>query len=110
MQTPRAVPSFEEFWLSVEAKTAARGPVAAERLDDVRALLRLARELVRARKQKRLTQQGVSRATRIAQADISRYERGHGNPSFLTLTKLGRVYGRLTVAFGRAGARAARPR
>lgn len=104
--TRRAVPTFEEFWKGVEKKAAKRGPEAVEHLQDVRAAFRLARELARARKQKGLSQSAVAKLTGIDQADISRYERAQGNPGFLTLSKLGKVYGELTVRFGRPGSAA----
>jgi ribosome-binding protein aMBF1 (putative translation factor) len=94
-------PTFRQFWRSVERKARERGPDAVARLDDLRAAFRLARELVRARQQRKLTQSAVSKLTGITQADISRYERGQGNPGFLTLERLGKVYGGLTVQFGR---------
>jgi len=101
----RSVPTFKQFWRDVESRARARGPQAVERLNDLRAAFRLARELVRARQERRLTQQAVSRLTGITQADISRYERGQGNPGFLTLEKLGKAYGGLTVTFGRGRSR-----
>ncbi len=101
----RPVPTFKQFWHDIESRARARGPQAVERLNDLRAAFRLARELVRARQERRLTQQAVSKLTGITQADISRYERGQGNPGFLTLEKLGKVYGGLTVTFGRSALR-----
>ena len=101
----RSIPTFKQFWRDVESRARARGPRAVERLNDLRAAFRLARELVRARQERRLTQQAVSRLTGITQADISRYERGQGNPGFLTLEKLGKAYGGLTVTFGRSPSR-----
>jgi|SRR5712691_5243867 len=103
MTSRRHVPTFDEFWQKVETKAAKRGPESVERLEDLRAAFRLARELSRARKERGLSQSEVSKLTGIDQADISRYERAQGNPGFLTLSKLGRVYGQLTVLFGRGG-------
>jgi ribosome-binding protein aMBF1 (putative translation factor) len=97
-------PTFKQFWRDVERKARDRGPDAVARLADLRAAFRLARELVRAREQRKLTQSAVSKLTGITQADLSRYERGQGNPGFLTLEKLGKVYGGLTVQFGRSAA------
>lgn len=102
------MPTFKQFWRGVESKARARGPEAVERLHDLRAAFRLARELVRARQKRGLTQQAVAKLTGVTQADISRYERGQGNPGFLTLDKLGKVYGGLTVIFGRATSRRTR--
>lgn len=106
MKRKRSVPTFEQFWRGVESKARARGPEAVERLQDLRAAFRLARELVRARQKRGLTQQAVARLSGITQADISRYERGQGNPGFLTLDRLGKVYGGLKIGFGRAKSRA----
>ena len=52
----------------------------------------------------------VARLTGITQADLSRYERAQGNPGFLTLDKLGKVYGGLHVTFGSAKTAVARKR
>ena len=110
MRSKKPVPTFEQFWRDVESKARARGPAAVERLDDLRAAFRLARELVRARQQRGLTQQAVARLTGITQADLSRYERAQRNPGFLTLEKLGKVYGGFHVTFGPAGRAVARKR
>lgn len=110
MRSKKPVPTFEQFWRDVESKARARGPAAVERLDDLRAAFRLARELVRARQQRGLTQQAVAKLTGITQADLSRYERAQGNPGFLTLDKLGKVYGGLNVTFGRSTTGVARKR
>ena len=103
MKPKKPVPTFGEFWSDVEAKAEARGPAAAKRLQDLRAAFRLARELVRARQEAGLTQQAVAKRAGIAQADLSRYESAKGNPGFLTLEKLGKVYGGITVKFGSTG-------
>jgi ribosome-binding protein aMBF1 (putative translation factor) len=110
MKSKRSVPTFEQFWRDVESKARTRGPEAVERLDDLRAAFRLARELVRARQQRGLTQQAVAKLTGITQADLSRYESAQGNPGFLTLDKLGKVYGGLHVTFGRVRSGIARKR
>lgn len=94
------VPTFRQFWRTVEKKANNRGPKAAARLGELRAAFRLARELVRARHDRKLSQSAVSKLTGITQADLSRYERGQGNPGLFTLERLGKVYGGLTVSFG----------
>lgn len=100
MKAKKNIPTFEQFWREVEAKAAGRGPAAVEHLQDLRAAFRLARELVRARHERGLTQQTVAKLAGIAQADLSRYEQAKGNPGFLTLEKLGKVYGGVTISFG----------
>lgn len=100
MKTKKPVPTFEEFWKDVESDASARGTAAVEHLQDLRAAFRLARELVRARRAQGLTQEAVAKLAGIAQADLSRYERGKGNPGVLTLAKLGTVYGKVAITFG----------
>jgi len=94
------VPTFKQFWRTVERRARDRGPEETARLDELRAAFRLARELVRARHDRKLSQSAVARLTGITQADLSRYERGQGNPGLFTLEKLGKVYGGMTVSFG----------
>jgi ribosome-binding protein aMBF1 (putative translation factor) len=103
MKPKKTVPTFQEFWRDVEAGARARGPAAVEHLEDLRAAFGLARELVRARQQHGLAQQAVAKRAGIAQADLSRYERAKGNPEFLTLSKLGKVYGGISIRFGPSG-------
>lgn len=50
--------------------------------------------LMDARRESGLTQQQLSELTGIAQADISRLERGEGNPSLHTLQRLAKGLGR----------------
>lgn len=44
--------------------------------------------LITARAEKKLTQEGLSKLTGIAQADISRLESGNSNPSLKTLKRI----------------------
>ena len=50
--------------------------------------------LMDARRESGLTQKQLSELTGIAQADISRLERGEGNPSLHTLQRLAKGLGR----------------
>lgn len=50
--------------------------------------------LMDARREAGLTQQQLAELTGIAQADISRLERGEGNPSLRTLQRLAKGLGR----------------
>ena len=48
----------------------------------------IAQAMIDARKESGLTQKQLSERTGIAQADISKLERGNANPSILTLKRL----------------------
>ena len=50
--------------------------------------LTIAQAMLDARKESGLTQKQLSERTGIAQADISKLERGNANPSILTLKRL----------------------
>ena len=50
--------------------------------------LTIAQAMIDARKESGLTQKQLSERTGIAQADISKLERGNANPSILTLKRL----------------------
>jgi DNA-binding XRE family transcriptional regulator len=68
---------------------------------------RLALAVVRLRKKQGWTQQELSKASGVQQSEISRIERGQGNPTYRTLQSLAQT-GRMTVAF--VSARTARSR
>ena len=59
---------------------------------------RLARQVIQLRQQEGWTQQQLAKASGIQQSEISRIERGQGNPTFRTLQALASS-GRMTVAF-----------
>jgi ribosome-binding protein aMBF1 (putative translation factor) len=69
-------------------------------LDAARARFRIGTKLLRRRLAIGLTQQQLAVASGIAQADISRIEHGHANPTTATLDALGRPLG-ITLDFVR---------
>ena len=56
--------------------------------DDLQPELTIAQAMIDARKESGLTQKQLSERTGIAQADISKLERGNANPSLRTLQRL----------------------
>ena len=65
-----------------------RDPVLKKEYDALEAEFSIMQALIDARKQSGLTQKQLAERTGIAQADISRLERGTGNPSLKTLHRL----------------------
>lgn len=57
-------------------------------LDALQPELTIAQAMIDARKESGLTQKQLSERTGIAQADISKLERGNANPSLRTLQRL----------------------
>ena len=64
-----------------------RPSIKAER-DALQPELTIAQAMIDARKESGLTQKQLSERTGIAQADISKLERGNANPSLRTLQRL----------------------
>lgn len=87
---------FDEFMREVEAEAIATGN--AEDLAVYGAHFRLAAQTLRLRTALGLTQQQLSEATGVQQSEISRIERGQGNPTYRTLTRLA-VAGGKRIAF-----------
>jgi len=63
-------------------------------VDDYVDHFRLAGQILQARKNAGLTQTGLATRTGIGQSEISRIERGIGNPTEETLAKIGRALNR----------------
>lgn len=59
---------------------------------------RLALAVIQLRKKQRWTQQQLARASGVQQSEISRIERGQGNPTYRTLQALAQA-AKMTVAF-----------
>ena len=77
-----------------------RDPVLKKAYDALEAEFSIMQALIDARKQSGLTQKQLAERTGIAQADISRLERGIGNPSLKTLHRLAEGMGmRLKIDF-----------
>ena len=85
---------FDDLLAQIDAEAAERGPAAVEALRALDAHFAFAVELVTARKRARLTQTQLAQASGIPQSEISRFERGQGNPTLETM-------GRLLAALGR---------
>jgi DNA-binding XRE family transcriptional regulator len=82
--------SFEDFMAQPEAEAEAQGPEAVAELDAFRLHFSLARQLASRRREQRLTQKQLAALSRVDQAEISRIERGQGNPTTATLGALTR--------------------
>lgn len=85
--------SFEEFWQELEQEVAAKGPKAVERFQQLQHRFRRGGELSMLRHARGWTQAQLSTATGIGQAEISRIERGLGNPTEETLNTLAKQLG-----------------
>lgn len=85
--------SFNDFLHELEAEARAEGPEALAELEAFRLHFSLARQLADRRRAQHLTQKQLAERSGIDQAEISRIERGHANPTTATL-------GALTSALG----------
>lgn len=81
---------FSDFMEELEAEARAEGPKAVAELETLRSYLRLARELMEARKAKGLSQLQLASRSGLHQSEISDIERGSANPTYQTLEKLAR--------------------
>lgn len=88
---------LDSFLDEVRAESQAAGSEALEALTSYGEHFRLARQIILLRKMLSYTQQELSRASGVQQSEISRIERGQGNPTYRTLESLARV-ANLTVA------------
>ena len=66
-------------------------PVFIEKYDALEPEFVVMQAMIDARKDKGMTQKELSAATGISQADISRLERGTGNPSIKTLQRVAKA-------------------
>lgn len=87
---------FDDFMKEVEAASDKAGE--AEAMAAYGEHFRLARQLIQLRQNAGWTQQQLAKASGIQQSEISRIERGQGNPTFRTLNALAHS-GRMTVSF-----------
>ncbi|MGH2762391.1 MAG: helix-turn-helix domain-containing protein [Thermoleophilaceae bacterium] len=89
---------FEDFVREVEEEAHAEGPQAVAELAAFRAHFAMAQEVRELRKARHLTQKQLAEASGINQAEISRIERGQGNPTTAKLAAvLAPLGGRLGV-------------
>lgn len=89
---PTMASDFDDLLARVEAEAKARGPAAVGALRALDAHLAFAVELVSARRAAKMTQTRLAELSGIPQSEISRFERGQGNP---TLETIGRLLGPL---------------
>ncbi|MFN0063747.1 MAG: helix-turn-helix domain-containing protein [Myxococcaceae bacterium] len=87
---------FDDFMREVEAQSAAAGQADALAAYDEH--FRLALEVIQLRKGEGWTQQQLAKASGVQQSEISRIERGQGNPTYRTLQALARA-AKMTVMF-----------
>lgn len=85
--------SFDDFWRELEEEVAAKGPKAVERFRQMQHRFRRGGELSMLRHARGWTQVQLSAASGIGQAEISRIERGLGNPTEETLNALAKQFG-----------------
>jgi XRE family transcriptional regulator, regulator of sulfur utilization len=85
---PGDLDSFmEEVW----AESRAAGPEAVARFEAQLEQFELARRLFELRRARRWTQERLAERSGVQQSEISRIERGEGNPTFRTLSALARA-------------------
>ncbi len=85
--------SFDDFYRELEAEAEAEGPEAVAELEAFRLHFSLARQLLERRLEQNLTQKQLAQLSGIDQAEISRIERGQGNPTATTLGALTKALG-----------------
>lgn len=93
---PKRETEFEAFMREVEGESRAAGQ--ADALAAYGEHFRLAMDVIRLRRELGWTQQQLARASGVQQSEISRIERGQGNPTYRTLVALAQS-GKKTVQF-----------
>src|SRR5712692_5219555 len=88
---------FDDFLHEVQEESRAAGKSAIEALQAYGEHFRLARQLIIIRKRLGWTQQQLAKASGVQQSEISRIERGQGNPTYSTIEALARA-ANMTVA------------
>ena len=81
---------LDDFLREVQEQSRAVGKNAIRALEAYGEHFRLARQLIVMRKQRGWTQQQLAKASGIQQSEISRIERGQGNPTYSTLEAIAR--------------------
>jgi DNA-binding phage protein len=85
--------SFHAFMREVEHDATAEGPTAVAHLRQLEQRFGLASDLIAMRRAKAITQSQLAALTGVHQSEISRIERGVGNPTAQTLGRLGTALG-----------------
>jgi DNA-binding phage protein len=93
---------FNDLLAQIDAEAAARGPAAVAALNALDAHFAFALELVGARRAAKLTQTRLAELSGIPQSEISRFERGQGNPTLETIGRLLSCLGRQVASTPRA--------
>ena len=82
---------FDQLLSRIRDEAEAEGPAAVAELENLRARLDLAVQLISRRREIGLTQVELAAASGIAQSAISRIEQGRANPTVSTLSALARA-------------------
>ncbi len=82
---------LDVFLREVEEESRAAGKQAVRDLEAYGEHFRLARQLIIMRKSHGWTQEQLAKASGVQQSEISRIERGQGNPTYSTLDALARA-------------------
>ena len=88
-----AMTSFEDFLHEVRAEAEADGPAAVEELRRLEHRFRLAGQLVALCRARAVSQAELAQLSGVPQNEVSRVERGVGNPTLDTLVRLGGALG-----------------
>ncbi len=80
--------SFERLVKEVREEAEAEGPHATTQLEAFEAHFALANQLLTLRREKKLSQTKLAKLSGVPQSEISRIERGYGNPTTSTLNAL----------------------
>jgi transcriptional regulator with XRE-family HTH domain len=83
---------LDSFMEEVRAESRAAGPEAVAELDAYSEHFEFARQLLELRKARGWTQKRLADQAGVQQSEISRIERGEGNPTFRTLSALARAF------------------
>jgi DNA-binding XRE family transcriptional regulator len=87
------VSSFDEFMQGLEQEALAEGPAAVAQLRQLEQGFGFAAQLIALRRARSITQSELAAMTGVHQSEISRIERGAGNPTVQTLARLGNALG-----------------
>lgn len=79
---------FKDLIKDIEAEAEASGPAAVAELRDLRGEFSLAADLATRRREAKLTQKQLAKASGIPQSEISRIETGRANPTVATLSAI----------------------
>ncbi len=93
---------FDDLLAQIEAEAEASGSAAVEALRALDAHFAFAVELVTARRAAKMTQTRLAELSGIPQSEISRFERGQGNPTLETIGRLLSSLGRQVASAPRA--------